>query len=97
MTSIAPKTRPSHHPDGGSHGGYEISLTRIYLPFAMVVAFGVFLTVAGYIAGENISGIARDKTETKKRLTAIEQEVTAIKNILTERAELPRGCLPRSK
>ncbi len=63
----------------------------------MVVAFGVFLSVAGYTAGGIMSGIARDKTETEKRLSAIEKEMIAIKNILAERAELPPGCFPRSK
>jgi len=44
-----------------------------------------------------MSGIARDKTETEKRLSAIEKEVIAIKNILAERAEFPQECFPRSK
>jgi hypothetical protein len=75
----------------------DISLTRIYLPFAMVIAFGGFLVVAGYAAGGVMSGIARDKTETEKRLSAIEKEVTAIKNILAERTETTPGCFGRSK
>ncbi len=77
-----------------AHG--QISLTRINLPFVMVIGFGVFLAVAGYTAGGIMSGIARDKTETEKRLSAIEKEVIAIKNILAERAESPQGCF-RSK
>jgi uncharacterized membrane protein len=73
-----------------------ISLTRIYLPFVMVLTIGVFLVVAGYRVGGIVSDVARDKTETEKRLTAIEKEVTAIKTILAERAD-PQGCFPRSK
>ena len=94
MTTVAHKTASSSHPEAGLHGRHDISLARIYLPFAMVVAFGGFLTVAGYAAGGIMSGIDRDKTETEKRLSAIEKEVIAIKNIL---AELPQGCLPRPK
>ena len=71
------------------------TLARIYLPFAMVITFGAFLTVAGYAAGGIMSGIDRDKTETEKRLSAIEKEVIAIKNILAERAEFPhRDAFP---
>lgn len=97
MTMVPPAT-PSPTPRAtGVHGRNDISLTRIYLPFAMVIGFGVFLAVAGYTAGDIMSGIARDKTETEKRLSAIEKEVTAIKNILAERAEPTPGCFPRSK
>jgi hypothetical protein len=70
---------------GGGAGTADISLTRIYLPFAMVIAFGGILLVAGYTAGGIMSGLARDKTETDMRLSAIEREVTAIKSILSER------------
>ena len=35
-----------------------------------------------------MSGITSDKTETENRLSAIEKEVTAIKNILSDRAEI---------
>lgn len=61
----------------------------------MVIAFGAFLVIAGYTVGSVMSGIARDKTETDARLAAIEKEVTAIKNILTERAVSSQTC--RSK
>lgn len=78
--------------------GSDISLTRIYLPFAMVIAFGGVLLVAGYTAGGIMSGIARDKSETDMRLSAIEREVTAIKSILSERTIGPPASLPcRSK
>ncbi len=99
MTTIpAAEAAPSPaHGGSGPHDSHEISLARIYLPFAMVIAFGVFLAVAGYTAGGIMSGIARDKTETEKRLSAIEKEMIAIKNILAERAELPQGCFSRSK
>ncbi len=90
-------TQASRQPHAGSKGFGEISLTRIYLPFAMVITFGAFLAVAGYTAGGIMSGIARDKTETEKRLSAIEKEVTAIKNILSERAEIPAACFGRPK
>ncbi len=99
MTTVPPAETgpsPTHRPTGAP-GRYDISLTRIYLPFAMVIGFGFFLAVAGYTAGGIMSGIARDKTETEKRLSAIEKEVTAIKNILAERTELPQGCFSRSK
>ena len=96
MTTPAHETQPPPaHSDAGGYSCHDISLTRIYLPFAMVVTFGLFLTVAGYAAGGIMSGIARDKTETEKRLTAIEKEVTAIKNILAERVEFPQGCFPK--
>ncbi len=75
----------------------EIFLTRVYLPFAMVITFGIFLVVGGYTVGGVMSGIARDKTETEKRLTAIEKEVTAIKDILAERAATPPACPARPK
>jgi len=78
------------------HGRGEVSLARIYLPFAMVVTFGAFLVVAGYTVGGIMSGIARDKTEMEARLGAIEKEVTAIKNILSDRASSP-SCVCRSK
>jgi hypothetical protein len=61
----------------------------------MVIAFGVFLVVAGYSVGGIMSGLARDKAETDTRLAAIEKEVTAIKNILAERAVSSQNC--RSK
>jgi hypothetical protein len=82
----------------GDHEGArgEVSLARVYLPFAMVVTFGVFLLVAGYTVGGTMSGIARDKTEMETRLGAIEKEVTAIKNILAERAA-SSNCSCRSK
>ncbi|MBT3070923.1 hypothetical protein KKP04_08590 [Rhodomicrobium sp. Az07] len=63
-----------------------IPLSRVYLPFAMVLTFGGFLVVAGYTVGGVMSGIARDKTETDTRLSAIEKEMTAIKNILADRS-----------
>ena len=99
MTTGAPaEATPSPaHRATGAHGRQDISLTRIYLPFAMVIGFGVFLAVAGYTAGGIMSDIARDKTETEKRLSAIEKEVIAIKNILAERAESPQGCFSRPK
>ena len=84
-------------PVSHAHGRGEIPLTRIYLPFAMVVTFGAFLGVAGYSVGGFMSGIARDKSETDTRLGAIEKEVTAIKNILAERALPPQGCNCRLK
>jgi hypothetical protein len=80
-----------------SSSARDIPLTRIYLPFAMVVSFGVFLLVGGYAAGGVMSGISRDRTETEKRLTAIEKEVTAIKNILADRVTNPPACLARPK
>ncbi|MGO9173746.1 MAG: hypothetical protein ACLP7P_17530 [Rhodomicrobium sp.] len=85
------------HPAGPGNGRGEIPLTRIYLPFAMVVTFGAFLMVGGYTVGGFMSGIARDKTETEARLGAIEKEVTAIKNILAERAVSPQNCNCRAK
>ncbi len=99
MTSTGPDAeRPiPHQAAGKDHGNGEVSLTRIYLPFAMVVAFGAFLVVAGYTVGETMSGIARDKTETEARLSAIEKEVTAIKNILADRALSMQNCNCRSK
>jgi hypothetical protein len=97
MTTVTPETAPSRQAEAGAHSRNDISLARINLPFAMVIAFGVFLAVAGYTVGGIMSGIARDKTETEKRLSAIEKEVIAIKNILAERAEFPQGCFPRSK
>lgn len=87
----------SAHPSAAAKGLHEISATRIYLPFAMVISFGMFLVVAGYTAGGVMSGIARDKTESDKRLSAIEKEVTAIKNILAERSEMPANCFGRPK
>jgi ligand-binding sensor protein len=97
MTAIAQDgALPPPHPEAGVIGRHEISLTRIYLPFAMVITFGVFLVVAGYTVGSVMSGIARDKTETDKRLSAIEKEMTAIKNILAERAEAT-PCFGRPK
>lgn len=93
MTVQAPETPrpiPSHPIVPGDRA--DISLTRIYLPFAMVITFGAFLVIAGYTAGGFMSGIARDKTETESRLSAIEKEVTAIKNILADRAAVAPGC-----
>jgi hypothetical protein len=90
-------TQASRHLHVGTKGFADISLTRIYLPFAMVIVFGAFLAVAGYTAGGIMSGMARDKTETEKRLSAIEKEVTAIKNILSERAEITTSCFGRPK
>lgn len=98
MTSIAPHVaQPSSCPKTSS-GARAIPLTRVYLPFAMVVSFGIFLLVGGYTVGSVMSGIAHDKTKTEKRLTAIEKEVTAIKDILIERAAAtPPACLARPK
>ncbi len=97
MTSIAPQgARPSACPKASSNAR-DIPLTRVYLPFAMVVSFGIFLLVGGYTVGSIMSGIARDKNETEKRLSAIEKEVTAIKNILADRAATPPACLGRPK
>jgi hypothetical protein len=79
-----------------ANGRGEVSLARIYLPFAMVVTFGAFLVVAGYTVGGIMSGIARDKTEMEARLSTIEKELTAIKNILSDRASSP-NCTCRSK
>ncbi len=97
MTALGPdpvqptSPRPASRIDGRG----EIPLTRIYLPFAMVIAFGAFLAVGGYTVGGIMSGIAHDKTETDARLAAIEKEVTAIKNILAERVLSSQNC--RSK
>jgi hypothetical protein len=93
MIPIAPQDdRRTPTPQSGAVGS-EISMTRIYLPFAMVITLGMFLVVAGYTVGSVMSGIARDKTETEKRLSLIEKELTAIKNILSERKETPQKCL----
>jgi hypothetical protein len=98
MTTVVPEPTPLPPlTEAGLHGRQGISLTRIYLPFVMVITIGVFLAVAGYRVGGIVSDITRDKTETEKRLSAIEKEVTAIKTILAERAEFPQGCFPRSK
>jgi hypothetical protein len=94
MTAVTPETAPLRHPNTSLQDRHDISLARVYLPFAMVIVFGMFLAVAGYTVGGIMSGIARDKTETEKRLSAIEKEVTAIKNILAERAETPRMLCP---
>jgi hypothetical protein len=97
MNSIAPQgAQPSVCPKASS-SARDIPLTRVYLPFAMVVTFGIFLLVGGYTVGGVMSGIARDKNETEKRLTAIEKEITAIKNILVDRASSPPACLARPK
>lgn len=72
--------------------GPEISLSRIYLPFAMVLTFGGFLLVAGYTIGGIMSGISHNKTEIDTRLGAIEKDLTAIKGILAERNQ--NGGLP---
>ena len=95
MTAVTPETAPLRHPDTSLQDRQDISLARVYLPFAMVIVFGVFLAVAGYTVGGIMSGITRDKTETEKRLSAIEKEVIAIKNILAERAETSQGCYAR--
>jgi hypothetical protein len=98
MTTVAPEPTPlPPHTEADLHVSQGISLTRIYLPFVMVITIGVCLAVAGYRVGGIVSDVARDKTETEKRLSAIEKEVTAIKTILAERAEFPQGCFPRSK
>ena len=89
----APETTSlTEHPDADTLGRQDIPVTRLSLPFVMVIAFGVFLAMAGYAVGGVMSGIARDKTETEKRLSAIENEVTEIKNILAEHT-----CFPRVK
>jgi len=98
MTTVVPESTPlPPHTEAGLHGRQGISLTRIYLPFVMVITIGVSLAVAGYRVGGIVSDVSRDKTETEKRLSAIEKEVTAIKTILAERAEYPQGCFTRSK
>jgi hypothetical protein len=99
MTGVRPDgERASPLPSAShDHGRSEISLARVYLPFAMVVTFGACLVVAGYAVGGFMSGIAHDKTETETRLSAIEKEVTAIKNILVDRAVSPRSCSCRAK
>ncbi len=76
---------PSKLPGPSDNAASDISLSRIYLPFAMVLTFGAFLLVGGYTAGGVMSGIAHNKTEIDVRLTAIEREMTAIKGILSER------------
>lgn len=99
MTAFGPdagNALPVHSGNNGN-GRNEISLARIYLPFAMVLTFGAFLVVAGYAVGGFMSGVARDKSETEARLGAIEREVTAIKGILTDRALAPQPCIPRYK
>jgi hypothetical protein len=80
-----------------ANGKSDISLMRIYLPFAMVLTFGAFLVVSGYTVGGVMQGIARDKTETEARLGAIEREVTAIKSILADRTLAPAQCNCRAK
>jgi hypothetical protein len=91
MTDLGqPISRTPPYENG--NGRSEISLTRIYLPFAMVVTFGAFLLVAGYTAGGVMTSMERDKTETGARLEAIEREVTAIKGILASRAISPQPC-----
>jgi hypothetical protein len=97
MTSIAPQEALPPACPKASSSARGVPLTRVYLPFAMVVSFGIFLLIGGYTIGNVMSGIARDKTETEKRLTAIEKEVTAIKNILADRAATPPACLARPK
>ncbi len=88
---------PASNSAGHGNGRGEIPLTRIYLPFAMAVTFGVFLVVAGYTVGGIMSGIEHDKTETDTRLSAIEKEVTAIKNILADRSLPASNCAYRQK
>jgi hypothetical protein len=95
MTLSAPQDAQPSPYSKSSAGARDILLTRIYLPFAMVITFSIFLVVGSYTVGGVMSGIARDKTETEKRLTAIEKEVTAIKNILASGAPAP--CLVRPK
>ncbi len=100
MTAPAPGAglqSPAPNPASAGNGPGEISLTRIYLPFAMALTFGAFLVVAGYTVGGIMSGIERDKTETKTRLSAIEKEVTAIKNILAGRSFPAQNCNCRPK
>jgi hypothetical protein len=65
------------------------------MPFAMVITFSIFLVVCSYTVGGVMSGIARDKTETEKRLTSIEKEVTAIKDILASAAPAPCPARPK--
>jgi hypothetical protein len=99
MTSLEGGAGRQLPPPSSGHGQSrgEIPLTRVYLPFAMALTFGAFLVVAGYTVGGIMSGIARDKTDTEARLGAIEKEVTAIKNILAERALSAQPCTPRPK
>ncbi len=99
MTAVPPLI-PGPAPSSGGHPGNgrgDISLSRIYLPFAMVITFGAFLLVAGYTVGSIMSGLARDKAETDARLGAIEKEVTAIKNILADRSLNGPSCPGRGK
>jgi hypothetical protein len=93
---VAPAMPPAARTVPTDNGRGEVSLARVYLPFAMVVTFGAFLVVAGYTAGATMSGIARDKAEMEARLGAIEKEVTAIKNILSDRAS-SANCTFRPK
>ena len=51
MTAVTPETAPLRHPDTSLQDRQDISLARVYLPFAMVIVFGVFLAVAGYTVG----------------------------------------------
>jgi hypothetical protein len=95
MTLSAPQEQQPSPYSKASGGAREILLTRVYLPFAMVITFSIFLVVGSYTVGGVMSGIARDKTETEKRLTAIENEVIEIKNILA--AGAPAPCLARPK
>ncbi len=96
MSALGPDAGGTLPVQSGSIGRSEISLTRIYLPFAMVITFGAFLVVAGYVGGF-MSGVARDKSKTDTRLGAIEREVTAIKGILTDRMLTSNSCNCRSK
>jgi hypothetical protein len=96
MTPAGPEAERALAPGGHGSARGEISVARVYLPFAMAVTFGAFLLIAGYTVGGTMSGIARDKTEMETRLGAIEKEVTAIKNILAERAA-SSNCSCRSK
>jgi len=79
----------AHSGESAPHSKSEISLTRIYLPFAMVVAFGGVLLVSGYTVGGVMAGLNRDKTETNARLDFIEREISAIKSLLSDRAAAP--------
>jgi hypothetical protein len=96
MSPAGPEAERAIPPGGYGSARGEISVARVYLPFAMAVTFGAFLLIAGYTVGGTMSGIARDKTEMETRLGAIEKEVTAIKNILAERAA-SSNCSCRSK
>jgi hypothetical protein len=66
MTTVVPEPTPlPPHTEAGLYVRQGISLTRIYLPFVMVLTIGVFLVVAGYRVGGIVSDVARDKSETE--------------------------------